>query len=942
VIEFPPYRLDQRAGRLWRGAQPVELRPKAWALLHYLAERPGALVTKEELHAAVWGDTVVSDDTLTQTLGELRRALGDDPRAPRVIETVHRRGVRFVARVQPVPGDGPLPSPVGSASPPAVDAPGSLVGRDAELTTLQTLFRKAAEGDRQVVFLQGEPGIGKTSIVDAFLRWVRGSFAGALTGYGQCVEQHGEREPYMPVLEALERMCQGPARERLLSALRVVAPTWLAQMPSLRPPGDALPLRREDAHTTPHRMLREFASLIDAVSADQPMVLVLEDLHWSDQGTVDLVSVLAQRPDRARAMLLGTYRPAEATVLDHPLTRVVTTLRTRLRCREIALEYLSRRDVAAYLAHRFGDTAVHGDVAAVVHAHTDGNPLFVVRLVDHLLERGWLTEHGGAWRLSADRATIEQEVPDDIQRLIQGQLRYVSRPEQDVLEVASAAGVTFDAPAVAAGLDRALDEVESLCDELSRPRRWLERRRVLEWPDGTLAVRYAFGHALYRRVLYDRLSSSRRAILHQRIGERLEAGHAPRTSEVAAELAVHFQRSRDRRRALGYLEQAAKRAYDRLAYRDAVACLDTALQLLVELPETADRARDELRLRQLYTAVLSQTAGYVAETLLVNLTRAQALSEQLSDGGGLFDALCALCLLHSNGGNLSEATRIGQQLSPLSERLDPSAVLEASFLRGGVALWSGDLAAAEAFLAQALASSVDPAEADRPYGVNPVVAARSFEALRRWLRGETERAWAVQGEAMALADQLGRPFTIAHAATLDAYLHLLEGQWAEAARVSTRAVALAEEYGFPLWHGTALVSRGLALVEGGEGERGLTEIQEGLEMLERANLRLGAPLWFAFLAEACRRLGRVEEGLAAVSAGLTRCQDTGARLFEPELWRLRGELTLLSAGEKGREGTSREAEECFGKARALARAQGSTMLERRAARRGVASRKTSR
>ena len=211
VIEFPPYRLDLRAGRLWHGDRPVELRAKAWTLLRYLAERPGALVTKEELHAAVWGDVVVSDDTLTQTLGELRRALGDDPRVPRVIETVHRRGVRFVARVLgPPPGNQGLESAVAPPSTPGVGSPPSLVGRDTELATLRAIFQTATGGERQVVFMQGEPGIGKTAIVDAFLHSLRASADDILIGHGQCVEQHGEREPYMPALEALERLSHGP------------------------------------------------------------------------------------------------------------------------------------------------------------------------------------------------------------------------------------------------------------------------------------------------------------------------------------------------------------------------------------------------------------------------------------------------------------------------------------------------------------------------------------------------------------------------------------------------------------------------------------------------------------------------------------------------------------------------------------------------------------
>jgi predicted ATPase len=350
----------------------------------------------------------------------------------------------------------------------------------------------------------------------------------------------------MPALEALERLSHGPAGERLRAVLRAVAPTWLAQMPSLQMPADAERLRRARSDATPHRMLREFASLVEAASVEQPLMLVLEDLHWGDQGTVDLLSVLAQRPERARAMLVGTYRPAQAAVLDHPIVQILATLRGRRRYMDIALEYLSRTDIEAYLQRRFDGSRVADDVVTLVHGHTDGNPLFMVTLVDHLLARGWLTEHEGVWRLTATRVTIEEDVPDDLRQLIEAQLRLATRAERAMLEVASVVGVAFDTPAVAAGLDIGLEQVEPMCDRLTRSHRWLRHRRRGQWPDGALADRYTFTHALYQRVLYDRLAPTRRATLHQRIGERLEAGYAGRTAEISGEVARHFQRSQDR------------------------------------------------------------------------------------------------------------------------------------------------------------------------------------------------------------------------------------------------------------------------------------------------------------------------------------------------------------------------------------------------------------
>src|SRR5262245_54233328 len=208
MIEFPPFRLDPQTGRLWRGNHPVALRPKAWAMLRYLLERPGELVAKDELQAAVWGDTCVSDDTLTRTLAELRRALHDDAKAPRIIETVHRRGVRFVARLRRRGVEDRAAVPHPSSEGVFGGKSAALVGRDAELARLGALFHDASTGHRQVVFIEGEPGIGKSAIVEAFAQTAHASQSSVLIAYGQCIEQYGEREPYMAVLEALERLNQ--------------------------------------------------------------------------------------------------------------------------------------------------------------------------------------------------------------------------------------------------------------------------------------------------------------------------------------------------------------------------------------------------------------------------------------------------------------------------------------------------------------------------------------------------------------------------------------------------------------------------------------------------------------------------------------------------------------------------------------------------------------
>ena len=276
-VRFGPYQLDAEHGQLWRGAQVVKVVPKALAVLRVLITRPGQVVTKEELFQVVWPQIVVSDTALTSCMKELRQVLRDDAQRPRYIETVHRRGYRFIAPLstQPVQGSKSEQRP----TPP-------LVGREKELRQLHAWLNNALRGERQIVFITGEPGIGKTALVEAFLAQVAAAGA-AWIGRGQCIEHYGVGEAYLPLLEALGRLCREPGSERLIAVLDQYAPTWLVQLPSLLSATELKTLQRKTQGATRGRMLRELAEAIEVMTAERPVVLRLEDLHWSDVSTLD-------------------------------------------------------------------------------------------------------------------------------------------------------------------------------------------------------------------------------------------------------------------------------------------------------------------------------------------------------------------------------------------------------------------------------------------------------------------------------------------------------------------------------------------------------------------------------------------------------------------------------------------------------------------------------
>jgi DNA-binding winged helix-turn-helix (wHTH) protein len=324
---FGPFRLDRRDERLWRGQEVLPLRPKPFAVLCCLMSQAGQLVTKDTLLETVWPETAVSESALTVAIRQLRRVLGDRARAPQFIETVHGRGYRFIMPLStPVSSGRPMVMGASRLSqPPLFRRPPHFVGRDAALAQLAQWWSAARQGARRVAVNAGEAGIGKTALVDTFLAQVA-TTEDVWIGHGQCLDHYGVGEAYLPILEAVGRLCRGPEGERFLSVMRRCAPSWLVQMPGLVPPTEWQMFRRTTGGATQPRMLRELTEALDVLTTERPLVLVLEDLHWSDAATLAWIAYVARRPDPAHLLLLGTYRPVDAIVRAHPIRTVMTEL----------------------------------------------------------------------------------------------------------------------------------------------------------------------------------------------------------------------------------------------------------------------------------------------------------------------------------------------------------------------------------------------------------------------------------------------------------------------------------------------------------------------------------------------------------------------------------------------------------------------------------------
>jgi predicted ATPase len=540
-------------------------------------EHAGRLVTQDELLEALWPATYVNPGVLRKYILEIRRRLGDRADTPIFIETLPKRGYQFVAPVIDESAAGTW----------AAAGTNRIVGREPALAELSSYLSQARRSERQIVFITGELGIGKTALADEFQRRARVDSPGVRIARGQCVEGYGGMEAYYPVLEALGELCQ--ESEGVVRILAKQAPTWLVQFPALVSNKQRDMLQREILGATRERMLREIGEALEAITSEKPLLLVLEDLHWADASTIDFISALARRRAPAKLMLIGTYRPADVKPAEHPLEAVKQDLLVHRLCHEIVLQPLEEAEVAEYLGIEWEGAAVPEGFAGLIHRYTGGNPLFMCAVLEHMQDRGLITAEHGVWHIETPLENIDLEAPESLRHMIELQIERLSEEEQRVLEIASVLRKFPLSVAIGAAVSNLEpDTVEELLDGLARRHQVVRSVGVRNYRTGPSPC-YEFVHVLYREVFYSRLGPARRKKLHRRVAENLEALHVFTETEVASELAQHFELGEDWLRAIKYLQFAADIAGWRFEPRQAASILEHALELVKKLPE-AERA----------------------------------------------------------------------------------------------------------------------------------------------------------------------------------------------------------------------------------------------------------------------------------------------------------------------------------------------------------------
>jgi class 3 adenylate cyclase/predicted ATPase len=916
-------------------ASAVDAVEAAVAIQHDLTRRNADLPPQRQMHYRIGinvGDVVVEGERLygdgvnlaarLEALAEgggicLSRSVYEQVRN-KVALTYEYGGERRVKNIaEPVavyrvllaspPASAPVSSsqfPVQSQHSAPLPIPRSLtpgfVGRDVELGHLHELLDKALRGEPQFVFITGEPGIGKTAVVDRFREQVRAR--GSITvGDGQCVEQYGQGEAYLPVLEALGRLCREAGGERLVALLRQYAPTWLVQLPGVVKEEELQALQLQVQGATQQRMLREIAEAIEVGTVRRPLMLVVEDLHWSDSATIELLAYLAKRRQPMRLLVVATYRPVDVVMGAHPLKTVKQDLQAHGLCEEIRLELLKKQEIEAYVGGRFPESDVANVLAPEVYRRTEGNPLFMVNVVEHLLTQGLIRQENGRW---AVRGEVEHlRIPETLRQLIGQQVERLSEEQQQVLEGASVAGAEFPVAAVVAVVRPGIEEVETICEEIAGRGHFLEERGIAEWPDGTISGRYAFRHALYQNVLSERIAEARRIRLHRLIGERLETGYGERTGEVAAELAVHFERGHEYRRAVQYYEQAGKNAIRRSAHREAIHHLTKGLELLETLPDTSERAQQELTLQITLGTPLIATKGYTAPEVERAYTRARELCLRGGDTSQLFPALWGLWAFYNGRTELQTAQQLAEQVLTVAKAHPDPVFLSEGYLASGISSFAlGHFVTALQYLEQGLACYNPQRPSAQALLQAPgleMVSCLSYAAWTLWPLGYPDQALQRAHEALALAQDTAHPFSLVYALDHLSVLHQLRREAPLIRDTAAATIKLCTEHGFSFYLAQAKISAGWVLAEEGAPEKGVAQMCEGLATRQRTGAQNYEPYFLALLAEAYGRGGNTAEGLRVIGKALEVIDKTDEHHYKAELHRLKGELTLQSQASLG-------------------------------------------
>jgi predicted ATPase/class 3 adenylate cyclase len=788
------------------------------------------------------------------------------------------------------------------------------VGRERELAQMQRALELALSRHGQVVSVMAEAGTGKSRLFYEFKARLPLTCK-LLEAYSV---SHGKASPWLPVLELLrgyfdirETDDAAARREKVRAALGALHPALNETLPYLYVllgiQGTPDPIAQMDPQSKRQRTLDAVKRIVLGESLKQPVVVIFEDLHWIDEQTQTLLDLLVDGVANTRVLLLFNYRPE----YRHEWTN-------KSYYSQLELDPLGQSEGTAMLTALLGESVELNPLKRLIAERTGGNPFFVEEIVQALFDEGALVRNG---TVKVTRSLSQLRLPPTVQGILAARIDRQPSEHKRLLQTLAVIGRQSSR-----GLLRQV---------ASHPDRQLERMLVdlqagefiYEQP-ATTGVEYVFKHALTQEVAYNSLLIERRKQLHERAGKALESLFAGQLDDHLTQLAHHYSHSDNLTKAVEFLGRAGQQAIERSAYPNAISSLNSAIDLLQNLPDTAERIQREVGFQLALGSAFFAVRGWAAPEAGRAHTRARELCERLGDPPELFRALLGLWAVYFIRGEFRTAHELARSVLRRAESANDPILLMFGHSSVGLTLFNmGEFALAREQLELAVAPY--DRESDRPttiMGLNDVgVPCLTHEAFTLWHLGYPDQALTRANQAIALAREMSHSFSLAMAENWVGRLHLARGEASAAQDAAERLMAISSDQGFAFWSAAATTLRGGALAEQGRTLEGIAQIQEGLASHRALGAQIGRPYWLCLLAKAYSESETIDNGLTLLNEALTTAYEQGALHYEAEIHRLKGELL-----QRQDDSQTEEIGNCFQRAIEIAREQSAKTLELRA------------
>jgi hypothetical protein len=723
-----------------------------------------------------------------------------------------------------------------------------LIGRPAELRALRETWQAAVAGRRGVVLVEGSPGVGKTRLVAEVAEMARQQ--GAIVVSTQCFAAPG-RLALAPVADWL----RDPAVQ---AAAATLEPAWRAEVARLVPDRsaaghDPAPGTMADGWQR-HRFFEGLARALMAVS--RPLLLVLDNVQWCDQETLDFVTFcLGLAGDGTRLLVAGTVRDDHRRG-DHDLMAWAVRMRAAGLLTELSLSPLDACDTAL-LAQAISGRPLAAEAVATLHATTGGFPLYVIETARGDVGGG---DPGGPLP------------PGDLSAVLRKRLAQATLAAQEVAGLAAAVGTDFSLELLTEASDLAADGVVAAVDEL-----W--RNRILR----EFGAGYDFSHDLLREAAYAEVTPARRWLLHRRIAQGLELLHAGDTDAVAAQLAAQHARAGGQAKAVAYYRRAAQVATGRFAHAEAIRLYREALSVIEAMPEGRDRDSLELSVLTALAAPLNAREGYASRALERDVQRSITLAESIGRDSLVQAGLVALSTTWFVQGRTADSHQVAARALALASP-GSSAAGQARFIVGGTAIHLGR--PAEGLRHLAVAAGLSGGMELLRVGTRADVHATAWGAHAHWLLGEDEAATSASQEAVDMARAVGDPYNVAIALAYSAVTHQMRHDLPRLRDVVAELRALCQRYEFAYYREWALILDGWSAVGGQDGQ-GTRLAELGLGNLKAQGAFARRSYWLSLLADLQAREGRPAAASATLDAALTAGRVYDDVWWLPEVMRMR-------------------------------------------------------